>query len=466
MENKALIDFVKNTYGFYRQKYVIMSSGYTKTVNHYFTDKVVESHLTGSYALGVFAGEKVTRFLSVDVDEGGKKAVRLVLDTFERMGIPRERMYVSLSGRKGYHVDIFFSPWLYNNKAKNLYDLMIWQSGLNPKKVEYRPTHKQAVKVPLGVHAVTKKRCWYLDVNTLEPIERMDYIGEIKPIRDSEAYEVVKQWNKKRWNELYADMICNEPQREKGSKQELEFNAEYYERKRISERGTRHNVMVEIACDLRHYGANRFQIGKALRGFYYKQDPAYIETSEKECLEDIEAIAKWAEESVPVWKNRQVCGREMKPVVFTKDDINYILIAPTSAARKVAFLIWSYCKVFGSLHISYESISKIVGCSPATTKTAVSKLIGAGVINRKSGGCHFKNGTLVRESNTYFIPADRNLCAPDGRDVLAESYEFCERISVENINSLYFGMLGTICRPEYLAKFLTKPELAEITKEG
>ena len=98
----------KNTYCFYRQKYVIMDSQYTKTVAHYFTDKVIESHIDGKYALCVFAGPKVTRFISVDVDEGGKKVVRQVVDTFVKFGIPMDRIYVSTSGRKGYHVDIFF----------------------------------------------------------------------------------------------------------------------------------------------------------------------------------------------------------------------------------------------------------------------------------------------------------------------------------------------------------------------
>ena len=179
LENKDfgdIIEVIKKTYGFYRQKYVVMSAKYTKTVNHYYTDKVIESHLNGYYALATFAGEKVTRFISVDIDEGGKKVVRQVMDAFAELGIPRDKIYVSTSGKKGHHVDIFFSPWIYNEKAKNLYDLMIWRTGLNPKKVEFRPTHRQAVKIPLGVHATTGRRCWYLDRDTLQPIERMDYI--------------------------------------------------------------------------------------------------------------------------------------------------------------------------------------------------------------------------------------------------------------------------------------------------
>lgn len=467
MENNDLydiIEMIKKTYGFYRQKYVVMTNKYTKTVSHYFTDKVLESHLNGFYALGVFAGEKVTRFISVDIDEGGKKAVRQVVDAFVKLGIPRDRMYISTSGKKGYHVDIFFNPWIYNEKARNLYDLMIWITGLNPRKVEFRPTHNQAVKIPLGLHAVTRNRCWYLDQETLQPIERMDYIKEITPIQDSLVYDAIRDGNKKRWNVLYAEMICNDTGRDTSIQRDIEFNTDYYERHRITESGTRHNVMIEIACDLRHYGANHFQIQKALKGFYYRQDPVYIETSEKEVLEDIDEISRWAEESVPVWKQRQSATGETKPVVFDKHDINYILIGPTSAARKVAFLLWSYCKIFGASHISYQSIANIIGCSVATVKTAVIKLVENHVIFRKSGGCHYKNGMLIRESNTYFMPGTKMLGYPAENDIVAESYSFCERITTESFNSLYYGTLAGLCKPEYLAKFLTKPEMEECRK--
>lgn len=461
MKNKALIDMVKNTYGFYHQKYVIMADGYTKTVDHYFTDKVIESHLEGRYALAVFAGEKATRFISVDIDAGGKKAVRRVVGAFIELGIPRDRIYISTSGRKGFHVDIFFSPWIYNEKAKNLYDLMIWQTGLDPKKVEFRPTHRQAIKVPLGVHASTGNRCWYLDPETLEPIERLDYIMEIKPIDAAVVKEILASWNKKRWNELYSEMICEKTGRDESVNKGLTFDDAYYEDKRITKCGTRHNVMVRIAIDLRHYGANRHQIQKALRGFYYKQDPVYIDTDEEKCMEDIDEISRWAEESVPVWQYREAERREIKPVVFTADDAGQILLGATSSARKIAFLIWTYCKIFGSSHISYETISKTVGCSLATTKTAIAKLLAAGVISRKSGGCHFRNGILVRQANTYFIPAKREVSEHDSRELVAEAYELREKLTAENVEELYYRMVGSIFRMEYLARFMTKPELEE-----
>lgn len=460
LKNKEVVESLKNTYCFFKQDYAIMDEKYNKTIGHYFKDKVIESHLDGKYALCVFAGPKATRFMTVDVDAGGKHAVRQVIDAFVKLGIPGDRIYVSMSGRKGYHVDIFFSPCIRNERARNLYDLMIWQTGLDPKKVEFLPTDKRPIKIPLGIHPQTGNRCWFLDRETLKPIERMEYINEIQPVDCATIYNVLKTWNKRRWNELYAEMVCEDTGRDTSIEKEIEFNEAYYERKRLTAPGTRHSTMITIATDLRHYGANSHQIKKALRGFYYRQDPAMITSSERKVLDDIDDIAEWAEESVPVVRYRRSPNEGTPRVIsFNKYDINYILLGRTSATRKVALLLWSYCKMFGAAHLSYATIAETVGCKVATAETAVKSLIDGKIISRMSGGCHYVNGRLVRKSNTYFIPKDKIYGCPCDSDLVAESAEFSVIITKENFTSYYYGVLAAICRPEYLAKFLTKPEM-------
>ncbi len=101
-DRDAVIDALREHYCFFRQKYVVMKDNYTKTTMHYFTDKVIQSHLDGYYALGVFAGEKVTRFISFDIDAGGKPVVRRIMSALVEMGFPEDRIYVSTSGKKGY----------------------------------------------------------------------------------------------------------------------------------------------------------------------------------------------------------------------------------------------------------------------------------------------------------------------------------------------------------------------------
>lgn len=462
-----IIFALKERYCFYRQKYVVMAPQYTKTCMHYFKDAVIQSHLDGNYALGVFAGEKATKFISFDVDAGGKAAVRLVVDTLVKLGFPKDRVYLSTSGRKGYHVDMFFFPYIYNNTAKNIYDLVIWQTKLDPKKVEFRPTHTQAIKLPLGIHAKTGKRCWFLDQDTLDPVEDLWYICRTKTIPVESVSNILKIWNRKLWNERYVEMICGDQTNVCNTQLEYDVDDknEYYAKHQLTATGTRHDMMLKIARDVRLCGANRYQIAKVLTGWYYRQDPLYIDSTPDEVSVDIRDISAWAEENVPVVKRRNVDSSKRKPIIFTKHDINYILMAPTSAARKTALLIWTYCKIYGASHISYEAIANTIGCVPATAQTAVGALVKNHVVNKESGGLHYGAGGLVKKTNTYFIPKNKTLACPADDELVAEEYEYVGEFNKENFDSFYYKVLGGLCTDEYLAKFLTKPELSGVKQE-
>lgn len=462
---KSTVSALKDNYCLYRQRYVMMTPNYIKTVCHHFKDKTIESHLDGKYALAVFAGDKVTRFITFDVDGGGKAAVRTVIAGLQTLGFPQEMIYVSTSGKKGYHVDMFFEPYIYNDKAKNIYDLLIWITQLDPKNVEFRPTPTQAVKIPLGLHAKTRNRCWFLDPSTLEPIERMDYVCEIKRIDGQIIHDILRKWNKKHWNELYADMVCNPPNKIDESELEYDFNRreEYFASHQLTAPNTRHDMMLKIAKDIRLCGANKYQIAKFLKGWYYQQDPEYIESSEQEVMDDIDALSEWAEECVPIIKKHDP-PNDPKPIVFTKEDINYILMAPTSVARRTALLLWSYCKLYGASHISYAAIADTIGCVERSATTAVNSLIKNKIINKESGGLHVRNGRMIKQANTYFIPKKRLMMCPYPWELVADEFEYRGKIDKSNFDKFYYSVLGGLCTDKYLAKYLTKPELEEVQK--
>ena len=462
--SENVVTSLKNNYCGYRQKYVIMAPRYVKTTKHYFTEEVIRSHLAGQYALGVFAGEHSTKFMCFDVDAGGKKAVRRIIDALVEIGMPRDRVYVSTSGCKGYHVDLFFDPFIYNEKAKNLYDLVIWRTGLDPKKVEFRPTHGQAVKLPLGIHAKTGNRCWYLDPVSLAPICDPEYVTTIQPISSELLCECLKKWNKKHWNELYVEMMCGDPTFV-DSDQKSSANLHIFNRHanlRLTEPSTRHDVMIEIAKDLRHTGAKAPKIMAYLLAWYKRQDPSLITSTEDEVRDDAESISEWVEENVPVLRTVEYDPSQRSSIAFTKDDIQYVLRGPTSAARKAALLLWTYCKLYGYAKISYARIAETIGCSEATAKSAVTSLIAKRVVNRQSGGLHIVNGKMMRKSNVYTIPKKRKVAT--GGHFIADEYVYAEAYDKNKFDHFYYTVLGGLCADEYLAEFLTKPELAEVRK--
>lgn len=460
--DQGFADSLKKHYCFYTRKYVLMKPSYTKTVSHYFTDEVLKSHLDGRYAIGVFAGEKATKFISFDIDIGGHSVVKNVVDTLELLGFPRDRIYVSTSGKKGYHVDMFFDPYIYNERARNIYELVIWQAQLDPKKVEFRPTHKQAIKLPLGIHAKTGNRCWFVDRETLEPIERMDYISEIQHINAAMVYDILRIWNKKRWSELYIEAVLN-PKTDPAFEPEYDYRRkeEYFENHKLTEPGTRHNMMVRIATDIRYCGAGQKQIEKFLMGWYYRQDPGLMDSSEDEVREDAQEIAEWAAENVPIVRN-DAPPPSNKPITIDKNDISRVLMGSTKTTRLTALLIITYCKMYGAAKISYASIADTVGCVEASAKTAVNELIRKRVIFKQSGGMHVFGGKMIKKSNVYFILSSTSIVPPEPVALLCESFEYGEPYDKNNFYHYYCRVLGGLCTDGYLAKFVTKPELADI----
>lgn len=460
---KSFFGVFRDLYCGYHQKYVIMTPEYIKTVNHYFSDKVLESHINGFYAVGVFAGSKATKFISFDVDAGGKAAVRKIIDALAEFGIPRDRVYISTSGRKGYHVDMFFDPFIYNEQAKNLYDLVIWKTGLSPSKIEFRPTHSQAIKLPLGVHASTRKRCWFVDQDTLEPVEDINYVFGIQKVSANLVREILAKWNKKHWNELYAEMVCGDsgsvdiPEKNSGNAAKISSADNY----RLTKKHTRHETMVEIARNKRYAGASGKTILRYLMEWYGEQDPALIESSEKEVREDAEEIAAWAERSVPILRVNRPEGDQLK---ITKYDIYYIMKAKTATSRKVAFLLYVICKMYGEARISYDRIAATVGCSEKTARTAISEIVKARIITRQSGGLYINGGQMIKKSNIYTLPRRREAACLDDAELVADEYVFAERYDPAKFDKIYHTVIGAICTDAYLVDHVTQREI-EVARE-
>lgn len=447
----------------YRQKYVIMTPEYTKTVNHEYSDKVIESHVRGSYAVGVFAGPKTTKFISFDVDAGGKAAVRKVISALADNGIPRDKIYASLSGRKGYHVDLFFDPFVYNDVAKNIYDLVMWTAKLDPSKIEFRPTNTQAIKLPLGIHATTRQRCWYLDPISLEPIEDIEYIYNIEKIPADFIRDIRANWNRRRWNELYAEMVCGDAD-DVGKHDKVSGNTKHFSRLegyRLTDPHTRHETMVEIARNKRIAGASADTIYKILMEWYSEQDRRLIESSTKEVRADAKEIAEWAERSVPVLRvNRPEEGGPK----FTKYDMYYIMKAKTATSRRVAVLLYLLCKLYGEARISYDRIAEIIGCSLTSVKAAITEIANSRIITRQSGGLYIREGQMVKKSNTYTLPRRREVACLKDDEVIADEYVFADKYDPAKFGEIYYTILGNICAEDYLARHISQRELEEVRK--
>lgn len=153
----------------YREKY--------KTDDLYYRSKypinntALRKHIDGIQTCGILA-DNYSKFIAFDVDtktSSKSDTQHLITVLQEEFNIKKRNIHVVFSGRKGYHVYIHFNnPTKVIYLRKFYYDV-IQKANFNINQIEFRPS-TSAIKLPLGKHPVTKKRSWYVDTTTLEPI--------------------------------------------------------------------------------------------------------------------------------------------------------------------------------------------------------------------------------------------------------------------------------------------------------
>lgn len=338
------------------------------------TDGVLRNHLEHKYAVAVFAGERSSRFLCFDVDDGRRETVGEVIGALMEMGFPRCGIHVSLSGGKGYHIEVFFDKLVRTEKLKRIYQRVLDLTELTVHQVEFRPTNSNAIKLPLSVHARTGNICWFVDRDTLAPIERYDYLLEIEQV----PAELV--------DEIVPDAAC-EAEAQAGKGQDL------------VQEGTRHNQMRSIAVYMRQTGQTREAIQNALLAWYERQDKSLIRSDRETVLRDIEELLEWIFSERFVLHQR----RESRPFRITALDIHLVLSAGSRSRRRVLFLLLAR-SIVGLKNISLADIAHVTGLSKPTVLKAVKQLQEDGLLNCRTGArIYSADGCFISERNQYTV---------------------------------------------------------------
>ena len=134
--------------------------GYT-VVRKSLTDDVIRQHVTGQLTLGLYpAPDSTTKWLCVDVDTLEHSALEMLWQRLSQLQIP---YLTEFSGRKGYHIWIFFHNAVQNRIARDPGRLVTGDHEVFPKQdVIAEGGLGNLVKAPLGIHRVTGKRCLFV----------------------------------------------------------------------------------------------------------------------------------------------------------------------------------------------------------------------------------------------------------------------------------------------------------------
>lgn len=457
-------DRICDLYISYRQRYVVMEPNGSIYIpknangNLPLTNSVVCGHLNRKYAISVYAGKYSSKFMTFDVDDGNKDTVRKIIEILADVGVPRDKIYVSTSGGKGFHVDLFFDNLVYTEKLRILYDYVCIEGGLDPVKVEFRPTHKQAIKLPLSAHCRTGNVCWFLDQETFAPIERIDYILEVQQMEAEKINEVVDGLPMKT---PIPDTEDLNPRFSDGVKTKKIDGEGGYEFPVLHEAGARNNTMVSIAVYCRSKGYPQEKIESLLIEWADSQNPEYITDPMSVVYDTASRLAQW------VWREDfHVKSTERKEVEITHRDVEMVLNQRTKTMRKLVFLLICHEKRFGSLCMPVKKIGEFIGCSPAGVNKCLADLRSAGTVNMAEGKTIAKPGegpnsfVPVRMANRYwmneFSPVPSLIESP-ASVVLADKFE------PETFLNLYYKVLTAICPESLLKDKLTKTELMEVS---
>lgn len=448
-----LIERLSDLYIMYRGKYVLAKpGGVMVTVQNKLNNNVMFGHVSCSYAVGVFAGPKATKFICFDVDEYDTGKVHKLVDTIESTGIDRDKIYVSSSGSKGFHVEVFFDSFVYNTVAENYYRLVLEQCGFDKHKVEFRPTRSQAIKIPLSVHPKSGNRCWYMDRETLECIVDEDYVFSIEKFSADAFCAIVYRLNKEKW---YAGMGAADGVIKRRKASGRVYNADFDYMPRLKQLGSRHQLMLKIGAVKKLQGMTQDEIYEDLMRWYEMQDQSFIESSPEEVRADAISIAKWVCSDKFTPTKKFVPSGELKEIdrdiAVTVDDVSKVLAVETKSGRRILLLAIIYCRRMNAMILSLEQIGDIVGCTFMTVHRSVKMLEERKLLKHKSGGMKFVNGKKLLTANKYTVETDDN----------DEGYIVTGSVTSENFDDIYYGALASLCSDEELATILTKGEIEE-----
>lgn len=160
----SLVKQFNKLYLMYRKEFLQQfENSYITRNGSPLTDYDIKQHLQQKYTYGMKLGpEGLTKFIVFDVDiandlqRAESIAIDIVRTLHEYYAIEYDDIHVDFSGKKGYHVTLFFDKVIQYNNLLPFYDEVREHVGVTKSEVEFRCSTGQGMKLPLGINQQTK----------------------------------------------------------------------------------------------------------------------------------------------------------------------------------------------------------------------------------------------------------------------------------------------------------------------
>ncbi|MGG3587166.1 hypothetical protein ABEU81_32435 [Priestia megaterium] len=390
---KVIIQKLNELYVMARRKYLVQFPDRYVTLDNQrnpkhvkFNDSMLSTHLKGKgITYGVFNGGYKNKFLTFDVDctdvTTSRWATFKLIDVLiESFNINRQDIHVSFSGSKGYHVDLFFDEPVLTDDLHRFYTHVISEVDAIPNgQIEFRPSWSQGVKLPLGVHQKTHARCWFVDNETLEPIENYDYILDIEPMTPEVISEFTLDLTVSQGVEFAevaaaTDITVNTVDSPSG----LQKAVRVLEAGKLTDSHTRHESTFTLA---RFFYSQGFDKGEAVEAIM-----RVLEATPKAFFSTDSTPGFWRNEAIRlvelVYERGYTFGNDDKPVTLYKSEILAILQCGPFKTKQLLYAMLVMSKRYGNtFYFSIKSAMRAIDTnSRETVQKGIERLEKSGYI--------------------------------------------------------------------------------------
>ncbi len=163
------------------------NGGYT-VIREPLADAIIADHLQGNKTIGLYSSpDSTTKWLCIDIDTMEESELRRVQKRVSQLSIP---FLTEFSGKKGYHIWIFFDKPYPNRIARALGQEISPSHEIFPKQDHIEPGKLgNLVKAPLGTHQVTGNWCHFLDENLKPETNQYAVLAEVTKIDPSQVLQ-------------------------------------------------------------------------------------------------------------------------------------------------------------------------------------------------------------------------------------------------------------------------------------
>lgn len=383
----------KEGYGQYKAGQLNKSGKRAKSL----ADWQFEKHLNGDFTVGTFGGKLKSKFMTFDVDfpsglDMAKWITYKITNTLDELGI--HTYYISFSGNKGYHIDLFFQDLIMIEHAQQFFDYVVKRSGVLPfsdtgNKVEFRVTDKLGVKLPLGKHQKTGNYCGFCNVEdglkVMDKEQSEEYLFTIEKMSSETILDIIQTEDADDINTV--DMIKTEDAISPHKPLQNYDQSEDYSIDRAIDllqnglkfQGSRNNSLFKIGLYLKYQGLDREQCKLELNNWMELQNPELYSTPLQQCYKEIDVMINNMFD-----KNYNLTDGN-KDLTVTLDEIKWIVENCPEKNQKLityAMLIHSkrHANMQGVFYFPFKYIEAATGLYDQAVQSQVNKLIDLNVI--------------------------------------------------------------------------------------